>query len=153
VAIEVGPSSARMAGTGRPSDPRAVAVAASDHVSAQDDTCGASPASRSHPDGGGEVDAYLADGAPPAGLGRTPLPIRAWLTLTETGRLVSERPRVRFVVDRLPKVQASNDLDHDDRGEYPIDDHAEGWPPSRIGDEVGAVLPEVFETVTDVADD
>src|SRR5690242_8398674 len=56
VAIEVGPSSARMVGTVRPSDPRAVAVAAPYHVSAQDDTCGASPASRSHPDDGGEVD-------------------------------------------------------------------------------------------------
>jgi hypothetical protein len=50
-------------------------------------------------------------------------------------------------------VQASDDLDDDDGGDYPIDDHAEGWPPPRIGDEVGAVLPEVFQAVTDEADD
>ena len=38
--------------------------------------------------------------------------------------------------DRLSKVQAGDDLDDDDRGEYPVDDQAEGWPPARVGDEV-----------------
>src|SRR5439155_686721 len=61
--------------------------------------------------------------------------------------------RAGLVVDRLPKVHASDDLDDDDRGDYPVDDHAEGWPPSRVGNEVGSVLPEVFEAVTDEADD
>ena len=70
------------------------------------------------------------------------LVVRAW-----------DDQRVGFVVDRLPKVHASDDLDGDDRGDYPIDDHAEGRPPPRVRNEVGSVLPEVFEAVTDETDD
>src|SRR6185312_4299441 len=56
-------------------------------------------------------------------------------------------------VERLSKVHASDDLGDDDRGDYPVDDHAERWPPPGIRDEVGAVLPEIFEAVADEADD
>jgi hypothetical protein len=44
-------------------------------------------------------------------------------------------------------VHAGCDLANDDRGHNPVDDHAERRPPSRVGDEVGSVLPEVLESV------
>jgi hypothetical protein len=66
-------------------------------------------------------------------------------------RTASDDRRVGLVVDPLPKVHAGDDLDGDDRGEYPVDDHAEGWPPPRVENEVGAVLTEAFEAVTDEA--
>jgi hypothetical protein len=48
-------------------------------------------------------------------------------------------------------VDACGDLSDDDGGDDPIDGHAEWWPPSRVGDEVAAVLPEVLESVADQA--
>jgi hypothetical protein len=41
-------------------------------------------------------------------------------------------------------VHAGGDLDGDDRGHDPVDDHAERRPPACVGDEVAAVLPEVL---------
>ena len=76
----------------------------------------------------------------------------AWST-SNSSYVQRDNQRVGFVVDRLPKVHASDDLDGDDRGDHPVDDHAEGWPPPRVRNEVGSVLPEVFQAVTDEADD
>jgi hypothetical protein len=45
------------------------------------------------------------------------------------------------------EVNAGDDLDGDDRGDRPIDDETERWPPACVGDELTAVLPEVFEAV------
>jgi hypothetical protein len=47
----------------------------------------------------------------------------------------------------LAEVHACGDLAHDDRGDNPVDDHAERRPPSGVGDEVASVLPEVLEPV------
>ena len=47
----------------------------------------------------------------------------------------------------LAEVHACCDLANDDGGHDPVDDHAERRPPSRVGDEVGSVLPEVLDSV------
>src|SRR4051794_40091804 len=52
---------------------------------------------------------------------------------------------------RLAEVHACGDLTDDDRGDDPVDDHAERRPPSRVDDVVGSVLPEVLEPVADHA--
>jgi hypothetical protein len=44
-----------------------------------------------------------------------------------------------------PEVQAGCDLDDDDRGDHEVDGHAERRLPAGVGDEVGAMLPEVLE--------
>jgi hypothetical protein len=48
---------------------------------------------------------------------------------------------------RLGEVHAGGDLADDDRGDDPVDDHAERRPPARVCDEVALVLPEVLESV------
>jgi len=53
----------------------------------------------------------------------------------------------------LAELHAGGDLDGDDRGDDPVDDHAERRPPARAGDEVAAVLPEVLESVAGQAGD
>ncbi len=58
----------------------------------------------------------------------------------------------QFIADQiatraLAEVHAGGDLADDDGGDDPVNDHAEGRPPSRVGDEVAAVLPEVLEPV------
>jgi hypothetical protein len=45
------------------------------------------------------------------------------------------------------EVNAGEDLDGDDRRDRPVDDETERWPPACVGDELSAVLPEVFEAV------
>jgi hypothetical protein len=50
-------------------------------------------------------------------------------------------------------LHAGRDLDDDDRGYDPVDGHAERWPPSGVGDEVAAMLPEILEAVPDKAHD
>jgi hypothetical protein len=42
-------------------------------------------------------------------------------------------------------VHAGGDLADDDRGDDPVDDHAERRPPSRVGDDVASALREVLE--------
>src|SRR4051812_36562076 len=46
------------------------------------------------------------------------------------------------------EVQARGDFDDEDRCDHEVDGHAERRPPAGVGDEVGAVLPEVFESVS-----
>src|SRR4051794_37542465 len=48
------------------------------------------------------------------------------------------------------EVQAGRDLDRDGCGHDAINGQAERRPPACAGDEVGAVLPQVFEAVADV---
>jgi hypothetical protein len=45
---------------------------------------------------------------------------------------------------RPSSVHAGRDLDDDDRGDDPVDDHAERRPPSGVGDDVAPVLPQVL---------
>ena len=45
------------------------------------------------------------------------------------------------------EMNAGDDLDGDDRRDRPIDHETERGPPACIGDELSAVLPEVFEAV------
>ena len=47
----------------------------------------------------------------------------------------------------LAEVHPCCDLANDDRGDDPVDDHAERRPPSRVGHEVGSMLPKVLESV------
>ena len=47
----------------------------------------------------------------------------------------------------MVEVNAGDDLDGDDRRDCPIDHEAERRPPAGVGDELAAVLPEVFEAV------
>jgi hypothetical protein len=45
---------------------------------------------------------------------------------------------------RLAEVHACGDLNDDDRGDDPVDDHAERRPPPCVADEVGSMPPEVL---------
>src|SRR4051794_617871 len=45
------------------------------------------------------------------------------------------------------EVEAGDDRDGDDRGGDEVDGGAERWPPSSVGDEAGAVLPQVLAAV------
>ena len=45
------------------------------------------------------------------------------------------------------EMHAGDDLDGDDRRDYPIDHETEGRPPACVGNKLTAVLPEVLETV------
>jgi hypothetical protein len=51
------------------------------------------------------------------------------------------------------EVHAGHDLDGDDRRRHPVDDEAERRPPTRVGDELTAVLPQVLEPMAGEADD
>ena len=53
----------------------------------------------------------------------------------------------------LVEVNAGDDLDGNDRRDRAIDHETEWWPPACVGDELSAVLPEVFEAVAGKADD
>ena len=57
------------------------------------------------------------------------------------------------VWSRLVEVDSCGDFDGEDGGNEPVDGQAEGWPPARIGHEVGAVLPQVLRPVREVGDD
>src|SRR5205823_10606215 len=50
------------------------------------------------------------------------------------------------------EVNSCNYFDGDDQSCDPIDDIAEGRPPSCIGDVVGAVLPKILEAMAGVGD-
>src|SRR4051794_7262020 len=52
-------------------------------------------------------------------------------------------PRVRSPGE----VETGQDRDGDDRGGDEVDAGAERWPPAGVGDEAGAVLPQVFQAV------
>src|SRR3954468_12772505 len=67
-------------------------------------------------------------------------PPRAFPSALSTGRSLR-----RCAGQRLPEVQAGRDLEDDDGGDHPVDGHAEGRPPPRVGLEMGAVLPEVLQ--------
>jgi hypothetical protein len=51
------------------------------------------------------------------------------------------------------EMHAGDDLDGDDRRDYPIDHETEGRPPACVGNKLTAVLPEVLETVASETND
>ena len=51
------------------------------------------------------------------------------------------------------ELHACHDLDSDDRCRDRVDDEAERWPPTRVGDELTAVLPQILHPVGDETGD
>ena len=49
----------------------------------------------------------------------------------------------------MVELHACHDLDSDDRCRDRVDDEAERWPPTRVGDELTAVLPQILDPVGD----
>ena len=85
---------------------------------------------------GGAIDRWTDEGGRFARRRSPPRPLRA----------------SRRRADGLAEVQACGDLADDDRGDDPVDDHAERRPPTRVGDEMASVLPEILESVADQTD-
>jgi hypothetical protein len=53
----------------------------------------------------------------------------------------------------MVEVHAGHNFDSDDRRRHPVDDEAERRPPTRVGDELTAVLPQVLQPMAGEADD
>jgi hypothetical protein len=61
--------------------------------------------------------------------------------------------RREFIAQSGMKADPGENLDRDHRRNDPVDDHAEGWPPAGVGDEVSPVLPQVLEAVAGQSND
>src|SRR5437764_5242076 len=68
-------------------------------------------------------------------------------------RIAPRLSRDFHIKSLVVEMNAGDDLDSDDRRDRPINRKTERRPPARVGNELSAVLPEVFEAVAGETDD